>query len=146
MRVIFNCWWIVLLLSVFLVNGGFGQKLQHTQSSILFDQILGQQWKGEKALTDMIARFIHNLIVAIKSSSFPTAVAQNISEQCTNDSLLYVHSLYTSLWALQSKHILLVINDRKIILYFVIFYSARIVRTITDGASCSWKYSRRRLI
>ena len=113
MKGIFNCLWAVLFLSVaLLVNGSCNQQLNHTQSSILLDQILEQQWNGERALTNIIARYIHNLIVAIKSSSFPTAVAQNISQQCTNDSLLYVHSLYTSLWALQSKHILLVISDR----------------------------------
>jgi hypothetical protein len=47
---------------------------------------------------------IHQLLKALKSSSFPTAVAQNISQECIDDSVLYVHSYYNlSLWALQSK-------------------------------------------
>lgn len=48
---------------------------------------------------------LHNILVALKSSHFPTAVASNISQQCIEDSQYYVHSLYVnqSLWALQSK-------------------------------------------
>lgn len=51
------------------------------------------------------ASLIHDLVVALKSSSFPTAVASNVSKQCLEDSQNYVHSLYQnrSLWALQSK-------------------------------------------
>jgi hypothetical protein len=110
MKLLAACLWPILLSFVFLVNGGCGQQFLHqSQSSIYLDQVLNQQWKDEKALTDIIGRFIHNLIVAIKSSSFPTAVAQNISQQCTDDSLFYVHSLYTSLWALQSINNILII-------------------------------------
>ena len=47
---------------------------------------------------------IHDFLKLLKSSSFPTAVAKNISQQCTDDSVHYVHSYYNlSLWALQSK-------------------------------------------
>jgi hypothetical protein len=48
---------------------------------------------------------IANVFSALKSSSFPTAVAKNISQQCLEDSQFYVRNLYAnqSLWALQSK-------------------------------------------
>lgn len=48
---------------------------------------------------------IHNVFAALKSSSFPTAVANNISQQCLEDSQYNVHNLYANQiqWALQSK-------------------------------------------
>jgi hypothetical protein len=48
---------------------------------------------------------LHNIFAALKSSSFPTAAAKNISQQCSQDSQFYVHNLYAnqSLWSLQSK-------------------------------------------
>ena len=50
---------------------------------------------------------LENIFIALKSSSFPTAVAHNITQQCLIDSQFYVRSLYTNLtlWALQSKSI-----------------------------------------
>lgn len=63
-----------------------------------------QQLEDTGAIVDFPS-VLHNVFAALKSSSFPTAVATNISEKCLKDSQLYVHSLYvnSSLWALQSK-------------------------------------------
>lgn len=54
-----------------------------------------------------LTSLLERIFVALKSSSFPTAVAQNITQQCLEDSQFYVRSLYTNqtLWALQSKSI-----------------------------------------
>ena len=111
------CWpLIILAINLFLVisvgcssSPHFGlvnyqqfSTFSSSSSSILLSEIVKEWGLENKAISDIIVRFLHDLVVAIKSSSFPTAVAQNISQQCTDDSLLYVHSLYTSLWALQS--------------------------------------------
>lgn len=60
---------------------------------------------GNTEKIDDFATSLHDVFVALKSSSFPTAVATNISQKCLEDSQFYVHSLYTnrSLWALQSE-------------------------------------------
>ena len=60
--------------------------------------------KGNSVDTVAAIDVIHQLLKALKSSSFPTAVAKNISQQCIDDSVHYVHSYYNlSLWALESK-------------------------------------------
>jgi hypothetical protein len=66
--------------------------------------IINEQIQETEAASDL-ASLLHNVFAALKSSSFPTAVAQNISQQCLQDSQLFVHNLYTnqSLWSLQSK-------------------------------------------
>lgn len=50
---------------------------------------------------------LHSLLTLLKSSSFPTAVANISNQQCVSDSIAYVHSLYnpkpTTRWARQSK-------------------------------------------
>lgn len=60
---------------------------------------------GNTEKIDDFAILLHDVFVALKSSSFPTAVATNISQKCLEDSQFYVHSLYTnrSLWALQMQ-------------------------------------------
>ena len=49
---------------------------------------------------------LHSLLKLLKSSSFPTAVANISNQQCVTDSLLYVHGIYnissSSRWARQS--------------------------------------------
>ncbi len=56
---------------------------------------------------------LRQVFTALKSSSFPTAVANNISQQCLDDSQFYVNSLYTnqSRWAIQSKFVFLIIKN-----------------------------------
>lgn len=59
---------------------------------------------SEMSLTDKI----HILFEKLKLSSFPTAVTNLTNQKCVNDSLLYVHTLYSSSgsnasWARQSK-------------------------------------------
>lgn len=56
----------------------------------------------------IITTILHKIFTALKSSSFPTAVADLSNEKCVNDSLLYVHTLYSltgsnASWARQSK-------------------------------------------
>lgn len=60
--------------------------------------------KSENVLTDTL----YLLFETLKSSSFPTAVANLTNQKCVNDSLLYVHTLYSysgsnASWARQSK-------------------------------------------
>lgn len=64
-----------------------------------------QKQLRETELRADIGSLFHGLFAALKSSSFPTAVATNISQQCNDDSQAYVHDLYLnqSLWALRSK-------------------------------------------
>lgn len=65
---------------------------------------VAEQLKATEDFYDTRGLF-HNILAALKSSHFPTAVAKNISQQCIEDSQFYVHNLYVnrSLWALQSK-------------------------------------------
>lgn len=49
-----------------------------------------------------IQQFFHDLLAGLLSSSYPTAVG-NVSQQCQIDSIHYVHNLYRSTWAMQSK-------------------------------------------
>jgi hypothetical protein len=66
--------------------------------------VISQQLQKTGATFDLTST-LHNIFAALKSSSFPTAVAKNISQQCLQDSQFYVHNLYAnqSLWSLQSK-------------------------------------------
>jgi hypothetical protein len=66
--------------------------------------VINQQLQETGATFDLTST-LHNIFAALKSSSFPTAVAKNISQQCLQDSQFYVHNLYAnqSLWSLQSK-------------------------------------------
>lgn len=79
-----------------------------------------QSWK--KLKTDLDTAFLSKgpvteaLFKLLKSSSFPTAVASNLSNQkCVNDSQLYVTTLYSlsgsnASWARQSKITSLISN------------------------------------
>jgi hypothetical protein len=66
--------------------------------------VISQQLQKTGATFDLTST-LHNIFAALKSSSFPTAAAKNISQQCSQDSQFYVHNLYAnqSLWSLQSK-------------------------------------------
>nr|CAH0109554.1 unnamed protein product [Daphnia galeata] len=65
--------------------------------------IINEQLQQETGTVFDLTSLIHNIFASLKSSSFPTAVAHNISQQCLEDSQLYVHNLYRnqSLWSLQ---------------------------------------------
>lgn len=65
---------------------------------------VAEQLKATEDFYDTRGLF-HNILAALKSSHFPTAVAKNISQQCIEDSQFYVHNLYVnrSLWALQMQ-------------------------------------------
>ena len=52
---------------------------------------------------DFIQQWLHQLVERLISTSYPTAGASNISRQCQNDSIEYVHNLYQRTWAMQSK-------------------------------------------
>uniref|UniRef100_A0A0P5TA70 Nose resistant to fluoxetine protein n=1 Tax=Daphnia magna TaxID=35525 RepID=A0A0P5TA70_9CRUS len=93
-----------------------GGKSQHLKNPALFMSLdsedifeklrksITQELEDTGAIVDFPS-VLHNVFAALKSSSFPTAVATNISEKCLKDSQLYVHSLYvnSSLWALQMQ-------------------------------------------
>lgn len=74
-------------------------------------QIIGnsiqKKLEGKGIISNIILELVRDFFLAVKSSSFPTAVATNISQRCIDDSQFYVESLYRnrSLWALQSKPI-----------------------------------------
>jgi hypothetical protein len=72
------------------------------QWGIAINEQLEQQQSGDSY--DFMS-LLRQVFTALKSSSFPTAVANNISQQCLEDSQFYVNSLYTnqSRWAIQSK-------------------------------------------
>ena len=74
--------------------------------------IINEQLQQETGTAFDLTSLIHNIFASLKSSSFPTAVAHNISQQCLEDSQLYVHNLYRnqSLWSLESKSIFNFLN------------------------------------
>lgn len=80
------------------ISSDAGERLESFKNTIL------KKLKNTEAINDYDT-LLHEVFVTLKSSSFPTAVATNISEKCLEDSQFYVHSLYVnrSLWALQSK-------------------------------------------
>lgn len=65
---------------------------------------------NRRPVVDAIKRALHDIFQNLLSSGFPTAVANSsiVSQQCIDDSILYVHSVFNfSMWALQSKLTLL---------------------------------------
>lgn len=62
-----------------------------------------QSYEDDGDKLNLIQQLLHDLVVRLASSSYPTAVASNISQQCQIDSLHYVHNLYRRSWAMQSK-------------------------------------------
>lgn len=83
----------------FLVLWVEGRSQQLLNPISLMDE--DQKWETiKKTIDDQLEEsgaafdfmtLLHNIFVALKSSSFPTAVANNISQQCLDDSQLYVH-------------------------------------------------------
>lgn len=59
---------------------------------------------------------LHTILAILKSSSFPTAVGNISNQQCVEDSLLYVHSLYNvtagARWARQSTFPSIIYHDK----------------------------------
>ena len=104
--------WIVSFL--LLLSGSQSQQFRNQE--LIYSSGSGQQtlakWKNIiNEQSEENGKFIHllslikKIFVALESSSFPTAVAKNISQQCLEDSQFYVRNLYSNrtLWALQSK-------------------------------------------
>ena len=98
----------VLLFVLLIASSGrcqLGMKpLKDLQSWKSITTDFGEKLPDYRAQSEVFTA-LHNVLAALKSSSFPTAVAKNISQQCIDDSQTYVHHLFvnTSLWALQSK-------------------------------------------
>ena len=105
----------VLVTVALIINSSNGQianlnnlkKVSENQQSWfqLMKEIEDRSPNSEKALIDAL----HTIFKLLKSSSFPTAVAVLSNEKCVNDSLLYVHTLYSltgsnASWARQSKN------------------------------------------
>lgn len=66
-----------------------------------FEKLLEEDTEKRKNSQALMA----DLIEALMSSSYPTAVATDIGEQCKADSIEYVENVFRnrSIWALQSK-------------------------------------------
>ena len=99
-------WMVIIVISFRMCSGSRSQQNPSAaQNWETFKKEMLEQPEEMRGLIDRIRSFIHTVFEALKSSSFPTAVAKNISQLCKQDSLDYVHNLYSlnSLWALQSK-------------------------------------------
>lgn len=114
-----------ILISLFFLPHGLTQHLIKPEFVNLLENnpewsMIGNIVLEESEYRGDIVQRLHNVLVSLKSSSFPTAVASNISQKCIDDSQTYVHSLYTSLsqWALQSKALLIFL-----LLAFYLLYS-----------------------
>lgn len=148
--------WMVVLTVGSLWTGGQSQQFTNLATS------MGAGEESLETLREAITKkleetgtsydassIIHNVLAALKSSSFPTAVANNISQRCLEDSQYYVHSLYAnrSLWALQSISFKMFNFDTlHVRLNITHSISARIKRAITAGIVRSWECSRRRIV
>ncbi|XP_057365085.1 nose resistant to fluoxetine protein 6-like [Daphnia carinata] len=110
-----SCW---LVMIVVVVSINCRQAIVAGQSVSRLGGIAQQQkfqsWWQEKTVEledelnesdklNLIQQWLHNLVVRLASSSYPTAVASNISQQCQVDSIHYVHNLYRRSWAMQMK-------------------------------------------
>jgi|688.fasta_scaffold645582_1 hypothetical protein len=111
-----NIFWMIIISSCLLFwPGGQSQQLIHLRPVDSLGADHQEIWKTfGKTIVEKLEETgvqydamsaIQNIFLALKSSSFPTAVAKNISQQCLEDSRFYVRNLYAnqSLWALQSK-------------------------------------------
>lgn len=105
--------WIWMMGFFLLLAGGQSQLLMHPELKIAqssernWEKLVNhsqEQVKDTGENIDFIS-LLRQIVYALKSSSFPTAVAHNISQQCLEDSQFYVRNLYANqtLWALQSK-------------------------------------------
>jgi hypothetical protein len=103
--------WMIIFLLLWI--GGHSQQFLNPaliispESERSFEKwrnVINQQLQETGATFDLTST-LHTVFAALKSSSFPTAVAKNISQKCSQDSQFYVHNLYAnqSLWSLQSK-------------------------------------------
>lgn len=96
-------WWSVIVL-------GFVATSQSNPSVKLWTRWNeGMLEQLDKANMDLSSTWSH-VFRLMKGTSFPTAVATNISQQCIEDSKTYVRHLLKwkpSPWALQSKHLYL---------------------------------------
>ena len=113
-----NCWFLIV--AVATISSSFrvaGQQIPRRLGGVA-QQGEFQSWMklkiDEMELEDeelqdddrklnLIQQLLHNLVEKLISSSYPTAVANNISQQCQNDSIEYVHNLYQRSWAMRSK-------------------------------------------
>lgn len=89
----------------FVLHRGLMALSEADKSAIGFQNLLSAGQENNKSPAESLS-VLHDLLQALLSSSFPTAVADGISEQCKADSIQYVHSIFSnhSIWALQSKY------------------------------------------
>lgn len=99
------------LITIALVMAAVAGQLSRPKALEEFQPLLEMKESLMAAMQDdaklNIRGWFHNLLVQLVSTSFPTAVASNISQQCQNDSIQYVHNLYrvNGSWARQSKFV-----------------------------------------
>lgn len=114
-----NSFWMIMISSCLILWAGKGQSQQlinlspvdslgaHHHHSIwqILSQTIAEKLDDQSGVRYDALSAVQAIFSALKSSAFPTAVAKNISQQCLEDSQLYVRNLYVnrSLWALQSK-------------------------------------------
>ena len=85
-----NYIWCFIFASLVAAENGPVDQINDILGDPALDKATPQEW-------------IHQLVKLIRGHSFPTAIASNISDQCIQDSLHYVHSYYNlEAWALKS--------------------------------------------
>ena len=85
-----NYIWCFIFASLLAAENGPFDQINDILGDPALDKTTPQEW-------------IHQLVKLIRGHSFPTAIASNISDQCIQDSLHYVHSYYNlEAWALKS--------------------------------------------
>lgn len=98
----------IVILCILLIPGAFPQHLLSSSKDYLSSLKLKNILASELAIrddSDRLPSMAADLVEALMSSSFPTAVAEGISEKCKADSIEYVENFFRnrSTWALQSK-------------------------------------------
>lgn len=117
-----NSFWMIMISSCLLLWAGKGRSQQlinlspvdslgadhHHSIWQILSQTIAEKLDDQSGVRYDALSAVQTIFSALKSSAFPTAVARNISQQCLEDSQLYVRNLYAnrSLWALQSKSLL----------------------------------------
>lgn len=117
-----NSFWMIMISSCLLLWAGKGRSQQlinlspvdslgadhHHSIWQILSRTIAEKLDDQSDVRYDALSAVQTIFSALKSSAFPTAVAKNISQQCLEDSQLYVRNLYAnrSLWALQSKSLL----------------------------------------
>lgn len=103
---------VIVVLALLSIEDSLGKKMKKNQISELADirKVIESIELSIEELPDdsefSVGSALHDFVVKLFSTSFPTAVSSNVSEQCRMDSLSFVHGLYrfNDSWARQSNY------------------------------------------